>query len=159
MCQWQASTPHSSHLLLCMKGKCHRYFFPTQKQTQSPDSTFSSKHLTKQANASSRSDLSWDQEQCKLLFLCMLSDALFLSKKLSASVQMPGELHNAQILPVANLSKVWASLSREKKFFCTHLQAFVPLSIIKTQLLLGTSWEFPSSCYTGNDRSSRAEVF
>lgn len=50
----------------------------------------------------------------KLLFVFMLSDVLFLFKKLSASVQMPGELHDAQILPVANLPEVWACFSREK---------------------------------------------
>jgi len=72
---------------------------------------------------------------------------------------MPGELQNAQILPVANLPEVRAGLSREKRFFCTDLQAFVLLSVIKTQLLLGPDWECPSFCYTGSDRSSRAEVF
>lgn len=45
----------------------------------------------------------------------MLSDVLFLFKKLSASVQMPGELQDAQILPVANLPEVWACFSWEKK--------------------------------------------
>lgn len=43
----------------------------------------------------------------------MLSDVLFLYEELSASVQMPGELHDAQILPVANLPEVWAYFSRE----------------------------------------------
>lgn len=47
----------------------------------------------------------------------MLSDVLFLFKNLSASVQIPGELHNAQILPVAKLPKVWAGFSREKSNF------------------------------------------
>ncbi|RMC18767.1 hypothetical protein DUI87_04663 [Hirundo rustica rustica] len=37
------------------------------------------------------------------------NDFNLLFEKLSASVQIPGELHDAQILPVANLPEVWAS--------------------------------------------------
>lgn len=41
--------------------------------------------------------------------------AFLLSKKLGTSVHMPGEVHDAWILPVANLPEAWASLTKQKK--------------------------------------------
>lgn len=142
------------------KDKCHRRFFPTQKQKQSPGLTFSSEQLAKWAIASSRSDLScYQKSKANYLSFARFQMLYFFQRN---CVQASKCLENYTMLR----SCQWLTCLRcgqgfpgKKNLFCTNLQAFVPLSIINTQLLLGTSWEFPSSCYTGNDRSSRAESF
>lgn len=89
-----------------------------EKTKANPGSVLSLEHLPKLDSATSRSDLRWyKKRKKKLLFALFLLNFFLLFKKLCANVQMPGELHDAQILPVANLPEVWACFSREKSYF------------------------------------------